>query len=954
MIGCLIAGCTRTLMSRKTYNHIQVVLRLCDVQLPSWKTVQSAKTQLQKLTHCKKYTSLSVIGNPMTTVSIQGLLKQELGNPIVAKYLDFYPKNSEGENIYKLSQCEKWLHQYPRDLRAQMIRVGDQSFYIYEPAQIIDRNVVVPLYFYNKGNKLWAKVCKLNVLVLPSSLVELSISGDLNFYSSNMKEIMAEEFLKPYHEITFNDGRPLKSICRNELYEITPERTEIIKLPNPWRLKAQGRMIRHVPLSIYSDDTSGNLSKQWNKHISIFMSLAGLPPHISNQEYNTLFVATSNIATALELAAPVVEELNILSTSGFFTFDHSLQEDVLVLPVILMFLGDSPMHAEITSTLHPNVSLQPCRICKLKAKNKKDKATGTYVDNFIGRNTNGILVKPDLRSWIDTKKAAYHTWYLVQRGAPKTQVQSCISEFGVKDVLNQTIIHKIIENQDTKVTYNIRRLQDDSIEKLFNPFYELKGFDGHKDTPVEVLHVILLGIVKYLYRDLICGLTVDKKEELIARFQSFDISNLNIPSIKAKYLVQHYSSLVGKDFKIIIQAAPFVFFTIIEESRQKIWISLCHLCSLIFQTHISCLENYVATLNSFTQDFLIKLISSNAQWVNKPKFHILLHLSQSVARFGPASLFATEKFESYNGVVRQASIHSNRQSPSQDIANSFMNFSAIRYCLSGGNCISETNVSIVSPSYQVKNLLLKNPTIQNLLGLDSYIFKVKPRYPFFKKPPLSTTDYENCTTPKGIKSISPNSDWINILSFELEDHQTIKANSFVSIKAQQANKNNFIAFIIGIWGVDNMSNQKIYIHCMHCEMLEVDPLYGMRTLKKLNREDFISAKSIISGLNVQHHCAGAKCLIRRTLPKRLERQETDMMLNELQHNFRFNLYVINTASLRAQDKHHAPARITTPQIQPLQALNAVHDGLSEWKKNNNRKGKNKAAESVTSIDPSLP
>ncbi|KAI8443082.1 hypothetical protein BY996DRAFT_6428225 [Phakopsora pachyrhizi] len=393
MIGCLIAGCTRTLMSRKTYNHIQVVLRLFDVQLPSWKTVQSAKTQLQKLTHCKKYTSLSVIGNPMTTASIQGLLKQELGNPIVAKYLDFYPENSEGENIYKLSQCEKWLHQYPRDLLAQMIRVGDQSFYIYEPAQIIDRNVVVPLYFYNKGNKLRAKVCKLNVLVLPSSLVELSISGDLNFYSSNMKEIMAEEFLKPYHEITFNDGRPLKSICRNELYEITPERTEIIKLPNPWRLKAQGRMIRHVPLSIYSDDTSGNLSKQWNKHISIFMSLAGLPPHISNQEYNTLFVATSNIATALELAAPVVEELNILSTSGFFTFDHSLQEDV---------------------------------VCKLKAKNKKDKATGTYADNFIGRNTNGILVKPNLRSWIDTKKAAYHTWYLVQRGAPKTQVLMAI------------------------------------------------------------------------------------------------------------------------------------------------------------------------------------------------------------------------------------------------------------------------------------------------------------------------------------------------------------------------------------------------------------------------------------------------------------------------------------------------------------------------------------------------
>ncbi|KAI8453637.1 hypothetical protein BY996DRAFT_4582870 [Phakopsora pachyrhizi] len=127
----------------------------------------------------------------------------------------------------------------------------------------------------------------------------------------------------------------------------------------------------------------------------------------------------------------------------------------------------------------------------------------------------------------------------------------------------------------------------------------------------------------------------------------------------------------------------------------------------------------------------------------------------------------------------------------------------------------------------------------------------------------------------------------------------------------------------------------------------------MRTLKKLNKEEFISAKSVISGVNVQHHCEGAKCLIKRTLPMRLERQETDIMLKEIHHHFNFNLYVINTASLRSQEYHHDSARIPNPQIQPLDALNAVHDGLSEWKKINNSKGKNKASESMTSIDPSL-
>ncbi|KAI8444958.1 hypothetical protein BY996DRAFT_4599269, partial [Phakopsora pachyrhizi] len=174
------------------------------------------------------------------------------------------------------------------------------------------------------------------------------------------------------------------------------------------------------------------------------------------------------------------------------------------------------------------------------------------------------------------------------------------------------------------------------------------GFDGHNDTPVEVVHVVLFDIIKYLYCDLIAGLSVDKKEHLIARIQSFDTSNLNIPQIKAKYLVQYFSSLVGNNFKILTQAAPFVFFLITEGSKRKIWISLCNLSSTIFQTHISNCKKYLANLTYYMQNFLLKLISTTAQWVNKPNFHILLHISHSILRFRPASLFATEKFESYN------------------------------------------------------------------------------------------------------------------------------------------------------------------------------------------------------------------------------------------------------------------------------------------------------------------
>ncbi|KAI8456265.1 hypothetical protein BY996DRAFT_6982118 [Phakopsora pachyrhizi] len=109
---------------------------------------------------------------------------------------------------------------------------------------------------------------------------------------------------------------------------------------------------------------------------------------------------------------------------------------------------------------------------------------------------------------------------------------------------------------------------------------------------------------------------------------------------------------------------------------------------------------------------------------------------------------------------------------------------------------------------------------------------------------------------------------------------------------------------------------------MRCEILEMDSFYGMRTLRKINREEFISAKLVISGLNVQHHCAAAYCIIRRALSRRLERQETDMMLKEVHHNKNFNLYVINTASLRAQHEHNPQARIPTPPIHPLDSINA--------------------------------
>ncbi len=80
-------------------------------------------------------------------------------------------------------------------------------------------------------------------------------------------------------------------------------------IKNQWQAQANGRIIHHIPIVLYCDDTSGNVSKKWNKHLSYYMTLAGLPPKLANQHFNIHTLSTSNVASPLELADQLVDEI---------------------------------------------------------------------------------------------------------------------------------------------------------------------------------------------------------------------------------------------------------------------------------------------------------------------------------------------------------------------------------------------------------------------------------------------------------------------------------------------------------------------------------------------------------------------------------------------------------------------------------------------------------------------
>ena len=80
-----------------------------------------------------------------------------------------------------------------------------------------------------------------------------------------------------------------------------------------------------------------------------------------------------------------------------------------------------------------------------------------------------------------------------------------------------------------------------------------------RSTPVETLHTILLGPYKYLLKTTLSKLTVQHKQEVLARMATFNYSGFNGKVLGN--VVHHHKSFVGRDYKAWAQMAPFVIGT---------------------------------------------------------------------------------------------------------------------------------------------------------------------------------------------------------------------------------------------------------------------------------------------------------------------------------------------------------------------------------------------------------
>lgn len=128
-----------------------------------------------------------------------------------------------------------------------------------------------------------------------------------------------------------------------------------------------------------------------------------------------------------------------------------------------------------------------------------------------------------------------------------------------------------------------------------SPAFLISSLDVHRDTPVEILHVILLGPAKYFWRDIIRKLDATGKSRLAARIDMLNVTGLNpeLSRLSGRTLVTYSGSLVGRDFRRIIQIAPFVLYDLVPSSTLDAWIALGLLARLVWQPVIENLQIYL-------------------------------------------------------------------------------------------------------------------------------------------------------------------------------------------------------------------------------------------------------------------------------------------------------------------------------------------------------------------------
>ncbi|SCZ87911.1 BZ3500_MvSof-1268-A1-R1_Chr2-3g05379 [Microbotryum saponariae] len=180
-------------------------------------------------------------------------------------------------------------------------------------------------------------------------------------------------------------------------------------------------------------------------------------------------------------------------------------------------------------------------------------------------------------------------------------------------------------------------------------------------------------MVKYLWVSTTTKRSADEKQELISWLATQSSCGLG-EQIKGEFYVRASASCVGKDYRFIAQIFPLVAYFFqqrmwLSQSEAECWMALGKLTRHAMRTDTDDLAAYADTYKVLATRFvLLSLQRIASHVVSKVKCHYLLHVEEAIRRFGLPRMFDSSVAESANKTVRDYCMHSNRHSPTRDIA----------------------------------------------------------------------------------------------------------------------------------------------------------------------------------------------------------------------------------------------------------------------------------------------
>ncbi|KAJ7433258.1 hypothetical protein B0H11DRAFT_2376311 [Mycena galericulata] len=790
--------------------------------------------------------------------------------------------------IREIWHAQKWRKNMDLDILSPMYDAGASHYYVNEISQLRNGKFIIPIRWVKFRGKVYAD----------SFAVSLS-HQDL---TSNYYDLERAGKIPKWEASSIRAGHPAR-------------------MPNQKRIIAAGRPMYSSFVNYFSDDVSGNRTKSWNKHWNAYMTHQNLPRKLLQQEFHVHFISTSPNASASEQFHEFKAAVEVTHTNPVEVQDE-LGSTTCLSIYVNAAPSDNPMQSEVCAHIGGKGNCF-CRKCQAGGTQKKATNEGyhTLFEVFIYYYSEFSALKRAHQAGVPRTKEKIleeleKQVQLACSGVAK-HVKDSQTETGVKDVYTQFWIDELISRfKEMRKDHPNRSAQEvqeeliqwtvDNRDKIYSPFLTMKGFDPTKDTPLELLHTILLGVVKYIWHVTHTPLSLEEKQTYAVRLQSTDTDGLSIHAIRSAYIMQYAGSLIGRQFKTIAQTNIFHVRGLVTEDQFQAWKAAGELAALLWFPEIRDLAEYRADLRVAVANVLdIFATIDPSKIITKIKYHLLVHTDEDVLQFGPLIGVITEGFESYNGVFRYCSILSNHLAPSRDIAIQLGDQEGLKHRLTGGWWPSSEGGEWERAGSGVRHFMAKHPVLQKLLGWteeksikhgiahtmayeitmtdlilitgDSKLTSLKRGQ---KERPSHSLASTSAAHALNFGLYSPDSMWRKCVYVISESLDECFVNSWVFAKSPMAEDSSTISgrisdILVDSTGVVVAVLEKFQI--LSCR----DEVYGMPVL------------SIKFKFNVQHDCNSAKCEATGVRLRMQERVQSDRTEKYIVHNS-LDRFIINT------------------------------------------------------------